>query len=265
MVKRMFRVQLMHLLTRAGASRHERPTGARRSRQRGFSLLTVFMLMALMITTAGMMLWTTQGGIAVTGIGREQTLALEAAEYSVARAKALISSQSPALFNSTTGWTPLLTSSSTAITDVLCANAAGNTATAPGTTVKTATNPWNNLFVDASGIQIVGAAAAQWRFCIHNNADDPHYLDTVGNTPPNVANGEINDQRDPQHLLAIEGYGTGPNGAAAHVTVLVGTPTLSAPTGGGDSYAQEGGGATHSGSAGTSESGTTVTSGSVTF
>ena len=244
------------------ARRHDRVT---RSRQRGFSLLIVFMLMAVLITTAGIMLWTTQGGIAVTGITREQTLALEAAEYSVAQAKALIASQNPSLFNSTTGWTPLLTSSSTTITNMLCANAAGNTATAPGTAVKTATNPWNNLFVDGSGAQIVGAPPAQWRFCIHNNADDPHYLDTAGNAPANIANGEINDQRDPQHLLVIEGYGTGPNGAAAHVTVTVGTPTLNATTGSGDSYAQEGGGAAHSGSAGASESGTTLTSGSVSF
>ena len=30
-----------------------------------------------------------------------------------------------------------------------------------------------------------------WRFCFHNNAEDPHYLDLVPNVPSNVPNGEI--------------------------------------------------------------------------
>ncbi len=109
-------------------------------------------------------------------------MALYAAEYAVARAKGLIASQTVQMYNSTNGWTPLLTAPFAFIQNILCDPTSVPAGVAvgaqPGTVPLgdpvTGVNPYLTLFqvADSTGTPIPNQLV-QWRYCVHNNADDP--------------------------------------------------------------------------------------------
>jgi Tfp pilus assembly protein PilX len=232
------------------------PRRRRRNRQRGFSLLIVFMLVLVMVGAAGILMSGLSGQFQVAGQDREQATALYAAEFAVAQAKAFIANQ-PSLYGGASGWTPLLTSSDPQVQLRLCQplSATPTANAAPGTSLKN-TNGYTALYVDAGGV-----AWSSWAYCYHNNAEDAGYLNPM---PAGSYTGDTNDTNDPMHLLIVEAYGTGPNGAVSHVAVTIGAPG-STVTQGSDPYAQEGGSAQHGGATGSGEKGVGVLAGSITY
>jgi hypothetical protein len=216
------------------------------------------LLVVLMVGAAATLLMTMSSQLQTAGQDRAQALALYAAEHAIAQGKAYIASK-PNDYSVTLGWTSFLTD--TANANVLCVSN-GASAAAPTPTPRSA-NPATSLMLDSAGNPIT-----TWQYCIHNNADDPGYLDPANNTPAGTYNGEVSDSRDQQHYLVIEGYGVMLAGGSAiansHLTVTIGIPTTSGSLGN-DTYAQEGGGAAHGGATGAGEVGITVGSGSVSF
>lgn len=216
--------------------------------------------MVVMTGTAISVLLASQTDLNLAGVTREQQMALYAAEYAVARAKSLIASQTVPMYNSATGWNGLLTAPFQVLQDALCDPNAGVAVpgAAPGRTPK-AVHPTQIFYTlpDKSGNASPTGQGLDvtWNFCIHNNADDPGYLDPLG-----LPDGNTNDARDPQHLIVIEAFGAAPNGAQVQLSVTVGQPTLNT-TGGTSSYAQEGAGGVHTGEGGSSEAGIVVTGG----
>ena len=76
--------------------------------------------MMVMTGTAIGVLIASQSDVNLAGVGREQQQALYAAEYAVARAKGLVSYQTISMFNTTNGWTGLLTDPFPDIQAALC-------------------------------------------------------------------------------------------------------------------------------------------------
>ncbi len=186
---------------------------ARRRRDRGFSLFIVLMLITVMIGVAATVMLSTQQDLAVAGQDREALAALYAAEYAVAQAKDFLAGAvaadgiTPANFAAGGGWTPILAQISAAAVPQGCATGPANAS---------ARMAWQPL--DANG---------RWTFCIHNNGDDPAYVDPGGASPPGCVgqSGDVCDARDPLHVVTIEAWGVWA-GAQAHVAVDVASPTL---------------------------------------
>ena len=137
----------------------------------------------------------------------------------------------------------------------------------PGTKPNAALNPATDLYFYPQG------GKTQWSFCLHNNADDPAYIDSsvYSVAPGGVPQGDTNDGLDPLGLLVIEGYGSMFESttatiasATAHVAVTITQPKLNGGSGY-DSYAQEGPGAAHTGSSNANETGVVVGSGGTTI
>ncbi len=206
--------------------------GKRRS-DRGFSLLVVFVLMIAMIGIAGMVATTAQQDLNISGQEREAKVAFYAAEYGVAQAKDYLLT---AGFSQTTGWQPLLASGA-----VQLCNPVGGAQ--PGTQPKS-TFPRKTFYT-------AGANTIEYNWCVHNNREDPGYMFPPGGTP----NGDTTDN-EPAHMLTIEAYGYGPNGATHRVSATVGGMTTVA--GGGGCYSQEGGCGGHTGSTGSTETGVSI-------
>lgn len=223
------------------------------------------MLMMVMSGTAISVLLASQTDLNLSGVTREQQMALYAAEYGVARAKSLIASQTllPP-WNATSGWNPLLTTTDPTLLAALCDPVVGVplAGATPGLMPKAA-HPISLFYTltDKSGNPAPQGQGqdVSWNFCIHNNADDPGYLNP---TVVGVYTGNTDDSRDSQHLIVIEAYGYAPNGAFVQLSVTTGNPSMNA-TGGTGSYAQEAAGSQHTGESGAGEAGITVTSGSV--
>jgi hypothetical protein len=235
----------------------------RGSRARGFSLLIVMMLVAVLVGGAAILMSSVQGQFQIAGQDRQAAAALYAADYAIAQGKAFIASQ-PGLFVGS--WNPLLTSTNPAVNKYLCFQPLPTPAARPGIGPKTV-NPAIDLYSYPQG------GKTQWNFCLHNNADDPAYIDSsvYSVAPGGVPQGDTNDGLDPLRLLVIEGYGsmfesntaTIPS-AIAHVAVTITQPQLNGG-GGFDSYAQVGAGAAHTGSSNANETGVAVGVGGTTF
>jgi Tfp pilus assembly protein PilX len=233
-----------------------RPRPFRRRRDRGFSLLIVFMLMIVMVGTAATVILSTQQDLSIAGQDREALQAFYAAEYAVAAAKDTIASKQSDYWASATGWTPLLSSG----IDQLCAPSASPTTT-PGT-APTSNNTWQDFLGGTAWVNADSHSGAtsgprvQYRWCVHNDFEDVNYAVPVKTTP-----GDTND--DTSNLIVIEGYGRVTNDALAdtasaglamaHVWVTIGKPS-GTPSVFDNCYSQEGGCGSHGGSNGTSES-----------
>ncbi|MCU1277202.1 MAG: hypothetical protein JWM53_748 [bacterium] len=209
-----------------------------RRRDRGFSLLVVFMLIIVMVGVAATVILSTQQDLSVAGQDRESLQAFYAAEHAVAQAKDFLAGAAAAhgitqaSFAAGGGWTAILAQ----------VNAAGATqGCATGPTNATPRMPWSD-FSGAGGAFATAAGNVRWRWCIHNNADDVAYLDPGGAAPPGCAgkNGDVCDERDPSHLITIEAWGAFPvdpstglplTGAAqSHLAVNVGNVALQTST-----------------------------------
>lgn len=227
----------------------------RSSRERGFTIAIVFILMLVMIGVAGGTLFLTQAGLSTVGQDREQAMAFYAAEYAAAEAKAFLASD-PTFFNSSTGWTPLLSSTVPANVARLCQPVGG---AQPGISPKGA---FPIYYTTASG-------NVSWNYCIHNNADDPAYYAPSNPTLctpalPAGTTGDTYDSCDLQHRIIVEAYGIAPNNSRSRLTITIGTPALNVNLGA-SSYAQEANGSEHVGNGGAAEQGIAVGSGITTF
>jgi hypothetical protein len=225
-----------------------------RRRDRGFSLLVVFMLIIVMVGAAGTVMLSTQQDLSVAGQDRESLQSFYAAEYAVAQAKDYLATLSTTFWSSSTGWTPLLSSGIAQ----LCGPTGASPPLKPGT-LPTSNNAWNDypgstFYVNGASS---GGAKVQWRYCFHNDPDDPAYLDANG---PGAVSGDTNDTNDPAHQLVIEGFGqvipVGPTNptalASAHVWVYLQSPS-GVPTVQANCYSQEGGCGAHTSNGGVQE------------
>ena len=234
-----------------------RPRPFGRRRDRGFSLLIVFMLIIVMVGAAATVILSTQQDLSVAGQDREALQAFYAAEYAVASAKDQLTFFNASYWSSATGWTPLLSSG---IAE-LCAPSSSPTTT-PGTSPST-NDGWKEFmggkaWVNSeSGGSTGSGPRVQYRWCVHNDPEDIAYAD-----PSVLVKGETADTSDAhdtgRNYIVIEGYGRVTDNAAAtdlaigHVWVTVGAPsgTLSVPA---NCYSQEGGCGAHQGNGGTAE------------
>lgn len=163
-------------------------------RDRGFSLLIVLMLGAVMAGVAATVILSTRRDLSVAGQDRETLQAFYAAEYGVAFAKDLLAGELAAngiSQDNFTGWSPILAALATRPEG--CA---------------TARRPMTKL------------DGARFTFCVHNDAGDVAYLD-----PSAACAGDVCDDRDPRHVVTIEAWGATAT-AQAHVAVDVASPTL---------------------------------------
>lgn len=193
-------------------------------RQRGFSLIIVFILVIAMVGIAAALMVSTQGDLQVAGQDRESATAFYAAEAGIAFAKDWLTSANMGQGNAT--WSTLLASG----VPQLCVVGNGQT---PGTVPQTAQVPYDLI------------RPASYRFCFHNNVDDPNY----------TLNPPTGDTVDGDGVLAIESYGYGPNGSVGHVTVNVAVTAGAAAT---NCYAGSGGGGCNSFKAGNNAQGGTI-------
>jgi hypothetical protein len=173
----------------------------RRRRERGFSLMVVFLLVVVMLGVAGTVALSTQTDLAGAGRGREARVAFDAAEYALAAAEEWVASQP---YDVVRGWSPLLSSKA----EELCRDVDG---TAPGAAPTMRPRSFEPRFVTPVGDEIV------WMFCVHNDAEDPAYLSHEG---------DHDDARDPRHLIVVEAWGWygQPPKASAHLTLTLGPP-----------------------------------------
>jgi type II secretory pathway pseudopilin PulG len=199
------------------------------------------MLIVIMVGLAMGVVLATQQDLSVAGQDREQAQSLYAAEYAVAMAKAYLANTTGLWAPSPSGWSPLLSGN----TDPhLCGPRPlfPNSPT-PVTTPDSTLNPPQPMptWQPPSGMT---SNPVKWQYCIHNNADDPSYLDPapVGSPPL----GDNTDSRDKLNLIVIEAYGTSYNGAQTHLAVTVGTP-VNTPTNPNDCRGVEAGTAGHLG------------------
>ncbi len=235
-----------------------------RRRDRGFSLLVVFMLIMVMVGAAAAVMLATQQDLSVSGQDREQLQAFYAAEYAVAQAKDWLAVNNATAYQNGS-WTTFLTAAG----PFVCSYqpAPPTPPRGPETSPNDSTNPWTEFpgppeattrpFYVGGGES--GAAKVQYRFCFHNDPEDFNFANFNGGL-----DGNAND--DSSNLLTIEGYGqvlpsTGSNPtalASARVWVVIGRPigaTPVLPNG----YRQEGGGGGgHTANAGAEEAGTTI-------
>jgi hypothetical protein len=197
------------------ATRGPAPILRRRPRrQRGFTLIIVFIIMLAMAGMSAQVLLATQGDLQAAGHDREAAVALYAAESAVAFGKDWIAQR----VNAGDTASALLSSGAAPLCQPTCGTV---NCVAPGTAPRGA-QPTVDYDLPRQ---------ARLRFCVHNNAADPSY---GGATP-------TGDVSDGDGILTIEGYGFGPNGATSRIVVDV-RLAAGAATGVGD-YAQATGGA----------------------
>ncbi|MDB4965325.1 MAG: hypothetical protein JWN44_1014 [Myxococcales bacterium] len=200
------------------------------------------MLMIVMVGAAATVILSTQQDLSVAGGDREGLQAFYAAEYAVAVAKDYLGGNVLALWNSGTGWTPLLRSG---IKELCGANS-----------VPISTNTWNEFkgstFYTAG---TSGGAKVQYRWCVRNDPDDLAYVD-----PTVLASGETaaqTDTYDQGHYVEIHGFGqlvnaSGPALASGEVWIIIGGPQ-GIPATPDNCYSQEGGCGGHESNSGSSE------------
>jgi len=199
------------------------------------------MLIIVMVGISAGVLLSMRRELQVAGEDRERRIAFYAAEYAVAQGMAFLANE---IYDTTTGWTGTLNGATAAQQRQLCQPIGG---AAPGTNPKPE-NTWTPLQVAPDGTTL-----SEWRFCIHNNPEDPGYLTASGVAPT----GDTSDAADnPHHLITIEAWGRGPqasnNGAIVRLTVTVGGAILNNRLAT-NAYAQEGVNAAHSGWVGGNE------------
>lgn len=209
------------------------------------------MLIIVMVGISAGVLLSMRRELQVAGEDRERRIAFYAAEYAVAQGMAFLANE---IYDTATGWTGTLNGATAVQQRQLCQPIGG---AAPGTNPKPE-NTWTPLQLAPDGTTL-----SEWRFCVHNNAEDPGYLVA---SPPN---GDTTDANDlPHHLITIEAWGRGPqasnNGAIVRLTVTVGGATLNTRLAT-NAYAQEGVNAAHSGWVGGNELADKVNGNTVSF
>jgi Tfp pilus assembly protein PilX len=252
----------------------------RRRRDRGFSLIVVFLLVVLMVGVAAQVLLSTQEDVAVSGQDRESLTSFYAAEYGVAQAKDWLEKQTQTLYptlSNFSDWNLVL--GVLQPTAVLQGCKFGpSTLSANPITPRMTWQEYNGQNGVVSAYNL-GGLHAMWKFCIHNNSDDPAYLDSAHNADPGsncstagvqpIA-GDSCDGRDPLHYLTVDAWGAFPvdpvslqplpGASMTHLAVNIGTPAPRIVTGVGNcSYHVEGGCGSHVSNGGAVDTTTVLT------
>ncbi len=183
-----------------------------RNRQRGFSLIIVFLLIVVMVGLAAALLVSTQGDLQVAGQDREAANAFYGAEAGVAFAKDWLSQQ--AIGQGTTAWSGVLGSGA----PQLCASG-GVVGFKPNT------QPGGGQ----PAVVYDAARQTSYRWCVHNNATDVNFFQAPQN----------GDTVDGDGVIAIESYGYSAEGTQSRLYVEVRAPTATLPQAG--DYFQGGG------------------------
>ncbi|MSP61114.1 MAG: hypothetical protein EXR72_12365 [Myxococcales bacterium] len=165
------------------------PLRTPRRRQRGFSLIVVFLLITLMVGVAAMVMLSSQSDLQIAGQDRESMTAFHAAEAGVAFAKDWLASKAPT--PGPTAFSVLLKSAA----PELCQT--GANVYLPGVKPNRPAQAYDT------------ARGSSFQFCIHNNPLDPAYPGGTGHLD------------DTDGAVAIEAYGFGPGGAVSRITVEV--------------------------------------------
>ena len=193
--------------------------GHRRNRQRGFSLIVVFLLILVMVGVSAAVMLSTQGDLQVSGHDREAVSALYAAEAGAAWGQNLIYGYASPVKD--TAWDAMLKSVG-AITAAFCVVplGGGNPPTALPVAAAVAFTPGsNNGPAPGAPVLYDPARLVYFQWCVHNNASDKTY------TPPGAAAGNTADK---DNIVTIESWGwVGGTGtlasaiASSHITIDV--------------------------------------------
>lgn len=219
------------------------------------------MLMIVMVGAAATVMLSTQEDLSVAGQDREQLQAFYAAEYGIAQAKDYLASLATTFFTNGS-WNGLLTSTSM----YLCKTSGVSPPTVP-TNAPATNNPFTSSFKLNGNAQFtVGDNVIQYRWCVHNDAEDLAYTDLSNNGSGQT--GDVSDLRDSFHQVVIESYGQIVNQsnstmplAASHLQVYVGAPNGTAAVSA-NCYGQSEGCGGHTASSGDTTAvltGTTIT------
>jgi type II secretory pathway pseudopilin PulG len=214
------------VLTSSRVTTDRSPTRRPHTRQAGFSLVVVFLIVLVMVGIASAVMLTTQGDLQVSGHERESAVALYAAEAGVAWAQQWAYRLAVPLSNQK-AWSGLLQITAGAGSQALCVNA-------PAATIPPQTPPPNPITFTyvpdgSSGIPQPGQLVTydalhggSFLWCIHNNALDPIYTVFQGALQGSCGPSATSPNNcDLDGIATIESWGYGPNGATVHLTVDV--------------------------------------------
>lgn len=205
-------------------------TRRRPARERGFTLIIVFLIIIVMVGIASAVMLSTQGDLQVSGHDRESATALYAAEAGVASAEwwmyrfpvlntaKFLNSGAPGI---TVGaWHTLMSANGGGPKAMLCVNPAGAPVTSPpmGLPIAAAVPYTAGAGPPFPGTPVTydGTRQAVFQWCVHNNALDPLYRLT-----PASPTCLLPDYCDGDNIITIESWGYGPNGASSHISVDV--------------------------------------------
>lgn len=191
-----------------------------RNRQRGFSLIVVFLLIVVMVGLAAAVLVSTQGDLQVAGQDREAANAFYAAEAGIAFAKDWLAQQP--VGTGKNAWSTVLGSGA----QQLCVG--GGVAG-----LKPPTQPG----AAQAAVAYDPARTSSYRFCVHNNATDPNYFGTCANP---LQGAQTPDGTDCDGTIAVESFGFSADGTASRLYVEIKAPVDVAQQAG--DYFQGGGG-----------------------
>lgn len=180
------------------------------TRQRGFTLIVVFLLVILMVGVAATVLMSSQTDLQIAGQDRESTVAFYAAEAGIAFAKDWLSARAPV--PGPAAWNAILNSG----VPQLCAP--NPNVFQAGVNPQTARTNYDNS----------GNGQITFNFCIHNNPLDPAWASGNGS------------RADQDGIITIESYGYGPTGTSAHVIVEVQASGVMIPPQGGYIFGGDG-------------------------
>lgn len=220
-------------------------SSSRRGRQRGFSLIVVFLLIIVMVGVSSAVMLSAQGDLQVSGHDREGAAALYAAEAGVAWAQWFLSRYA----NPGQKWDTVIHSPDPAVQAAYCAAPGGNlgaphpwTALPPAVAPAAASTPGQQAApLPGTAVLYDDVRGVTYQWCIHNNALDPNY--GMGAIPLASA-----DTSDGDNIVTIESYGWYGRGtlaaasASAHLTVDV--ANFNSTTNIAADYQQSGGNAT---------------------
>lgn len=198
-------------------------TNPRRRRQRGFSLIIVFLIVLVMVGISAAVMLTTQGDIQVTGHEREAAIALYAAEAGIAWGQQWVyrfaenRTDRPAWLTYVTAQSGAAASSFCTAPRIAGPPIAPTQLPTPSSTLNYAPDGSSPQPISGQLVIYDPVRGGSFQWCVHNNALDPSFTVNKGVGLP--YNCQTPNQCDRDNIITIESYGFGPNGATAHLAV----------------------------------------------
>jgi type II secretory pathway pseudopilin PulG len=177
-------------------------------RQRGFTLLIVFLLIILLVGVASVTLTSSQVDLRIAGEDVVAANTFYAAETAAAFGADWLRAQSPTTGGS--AWQAILGSGDVHV----CTGPVGSP------------QPW--IAPTMAHVPFDPIRGTAFAFCVHNNALDPSF--STGSPSPNLT--------DSDGIITIEGYGFGPAGQQTRVSVELAVASVATVA---SDYVQSGG------------------------